>query len=175
MAPISPDNTKRYFLDYSTCGFDHTLLCRTESTVTASDAGGTIAAFLDAIDSVFRLITVVGFRVAVVGSNITTSVTWPGAGTYGSGAGSAYESAQYLDFVGRGGTGHRARVAVFGCIFSEVGNNYRLESAENALVAAAIAELTSDTSIFNDIDGQIPVWHTYANTGVNAYWRNKIR
>jgi hypothetical protein len=80
-----------------------------------------------------------------------------------------------MDFVGRGATGHRVRVAVFGCIIADYGGDYRLTGAESALVGNAIAELTSDVDIFNDIDYENPVWHNYANLGVNAYWRNKIR
>jgi hypothetical protein len=29
--------------------------------------------------------------------------------------------------------------------------------------------------MFLDIDFTVPVWKNYANVGVNAYWRNKIR
>jgi len=175
MAPISPDNTQRFFLDYTTCGYQHTLLCRAGSTVEASDAGGTIAAFLDAIDAEFRLLTIDGFRSAAPGTNITVPEVWPGAATYGAGAGQAFESAHYMDFVGRGPTGHRVRVAVFGMVNASAGSDYRLTAAENALVSAAIAELTSDAQIFVDIDYEVPIWHAYANVGVNAYWRNKIR
>jgi len=175
MAPISPDNTQRFFLDYDTCGYGHTLLCRAGSTVIAADAGATIAAFLAAIDANFRLLTIPGFRNALPGSNITTPVTWPGAATYGSGAGVKYETAQYWDFVGRGATGHRVRVSLFGAIASFAGDNYRVLPGEAPAVTDAITALTSDGDIFLDVDYEVPVWHTYANCGVNAYWSNKVR
>ena len=175
MAPINPNNTQRFFVDYTTCGEAHTLLCRAGSTVTAADAGATIAAFLATLDSQLRLVTITGFRSAAPGTNITVPETWPGDATYGDGAGSHFETAQYLDFVGRGSTGHRVRVAVFGAINSHVGDDYRMTSAESTVVADALAALTSDGDIFLDVDYQVPVWHTYANLGVNAYWRNKVR
>jgi hypothetical protein len=175
MPPISPDNTQRFFLDYTTCGYDHTMLCRAGSTVTPADAGATMAAFLAELDSQVRLVTITGFRSAAPGTNITVPQTWPGAATYGDGAGSAFESAQYIDFIGRGATGHRVRVALFGAINVQVGGDYRMSSAESTVVADAIAALTSDADIFLDVDYEIPVWHAYANLGVNAYWRNKIR
>jgi hypothetical protein len=175
MAPISPDNTQRFFVDYTVAGYQHTLLCRANSTVTAADAGATIAAFLAAIESSFYEITIDGFRSAASGTNITVPEVWPGAATYGSGAGDPKDTAHYMDFVGRGPTGHRVRVAVFGAIISDFGGDYRLSGSESALVGNAIAELTSDVDIFNDVDYGVPVWKNYANLGVNAYWRNKIR
>lgn len=175
MAALPSNNTKRFFLDYDTCGFGHTLLCRTTPTVTAADAGATINAFLLAIEAEFRLITVTGFRSAAEGSNLTFPETWPGDASFGAGAGSAFESAHYMDYVGRGQTGHRCRVAVFGMINASAGDDYRLTVAENVLVSNAIDELTSDANIFNDVDGQSVVWNPYANVGTNAYWRNKIR
>lgn len=175
MAPLSPDNTQRFYLDYSTCGFDHTLLCRAGSTVVAADAGATIAAFLDAIGGNFRLITVTGFRSSAPGTNLSFSEVWPGAATYGSGAGLAYETAQYWDFVGRGSTGRRVRVSVFGAIGYFGGTDYRITPAEAPDITDGLAALTSDGDIFLDIDYQVPIWHNYVDSGVNAYWRNKIR
>jgi hypothetical protein len=175
MAPLSPDHTPRYFLDYTTCGFEHTLMCRTDSGVDPADVSAVIAAFLAAIGGSFRQLDIVDFRFADAGTNITVPVTWGGAASYGSGSGSPYESAHYMDFIGRGSTGRRVRVAVFGMINSSAGGDYRLIPSESGVVAAAIAELTSDAQMFLDIDFTVPVWKNYANVGVNAYWRNKIR
>lgn len=175
MAPISPDNTQRFFLDYTVCGYPHTHLCRAGSTVTASDAGATIAAFFAALTSQFRLITVLGFRSAAPGTNITVPETWPGAATYGSGAGSPFETAQFLDFVGRGSTGHRVRASIFGCSGTNAGGDFRITPAEVSAIGDALDVLLSDGDIYLDIDYEVPVWHEYANSGQNAYWRNKIR
>lgn len=175
MAPISPDNTQRYYLDYETCSTNHTLLCRAGSTVVDSDASATIAAFLAALGSEINLLTVTGFRRSAPGSSVTNPVTWGGAATYGAGVGPLYKGAYYIDFVGRGATGHRVRVSVFGAVTVASTDNYRTLPGEASYVAACIAELTSDADIFLDVDYEIPTWHNYANIGINAYWRNKLR
>jgi hypothetical protein len=151
------------------------MLCRAGSTVIAADAGATMAAVFAAASSGMRLQTIDGFRSALPGTNISVPEVWPGAASYGSGAGTPYESAQYWDFVGRGSTGHRVRVALFGAIGVTAGGDYRISVGELSNIAAVLAELTSDGDIFLDIDYQVPVWHQYADSGVNAYWRNKIR
>jgi len=175
MPPISPDNTQRFWVDYTVATKGHSLMCRAGSTVVASDAGATMAAFIDALATQFYLITIDGFRSAAPGTNISVPETWPGDATYGSGAGDPKDSASYYDFVGRGSTGHRVRVALFGAKNASVGGDYRVTGAEQSEVTAALAALTSDGDIFLDIDYEVPVWHPYANCGVNAYWRNKIR
>jgi hypothetical protein len=77
--------------------------------------------------------------------------------------------------VGRGPTGRRVRVALFGAVIEQFGDDFRISGSENALVADAIAVLTSDGDIFLDVEYEVPVWHNYINLGSNAYWRNKIR
>jgi hypothetical protein len=175
MAPISPDNTQRFWVDYETCSTNHTLMCRAGSTVLAADAGATMAAFLAAFGSAIHLLTVSGFRSAAPGTNISVPETWPGAATYGSGVGPVYKGAYYADFVGRGSTGHRVRAAVFG-LNNPVGvDNFRYLASEATWVQDCLDALTSDGDIFLDIDYEVPVWKSYANSGGNAYWRNKIR
>lgn len=175
MAPISPDNTYRWWVDYTSCGEQHTLMCRSGSTVVASDAGATIAAFFAAHDSAIYETTIDGFRSAPSGTNFSVPEVWPGASSYGTGTGPKYAAAWYYDYVGRGNTGHRVRVALFGAILVQVGNDYRITPAEQGFVGDALAALTSDGDIFLDVDYEVPIWKQYANCGVNAYWRNKLR
>jgi hypothetical protein len=148
---------------------------RANSTVVASDAGATMAAFINALAGQFRLITIDAFRSSLPGSNVSVLETWPGAATYGSGAGSPFETAQYYDFVGRAPSGRRVRAALFGAINVQVGGDYRISTTEQTEVANALAELTSDVDMWLAVDYDNPVWHMYANCGVNAYWRNKVR
>jgi hypothetical protein len=164
-----------YFLDYTTCTEQHTLQMRCEPTTTDSDASGTIGAFLTAIDSQIYEMTIDGFRFRQAGSHVTLPAVWSGAASYGSGAGARAFTANYLDFVGRDPSGVRVRVAVFGAINITLGGDYRMSSSESSVVADAIAELTSDANMFWTVGGEVPVWNTYANLGVSAYWRNRIR
>lgn len=175
MPPISPSNTYRWFVDYTVAGYQHTVMMRSNSTVVATDAGATMAALFAAFDSAIYLTTIDGFRSAVSGTNVTNAEVWPGDASYGVGAGVPANSAQYYDMVGRGPAGHRVRVALFGAILVTDGGDYRMSSSEDALVANALAVLTSDVDMFLDVNYDNPVWKPYINLGVNAYWRNKIR
>lgn len=175
MAPMDPNNTQRFWVDYTTCGFGHTLLCRAGSTVTASDAGGIIGAFLAAFSGDIYQLTIDGFRSANPGSNISVPQIWPGASTYGSGAGPKNATANFYDFIGRGATGKRVRTGVFGAKTTVTNEDYRISVGEQAFVADCLAALTADADIFLDIDYEVPVWKNYCNSGTNAYWRNKIR
>lgn len=175
MAPLPPDNTPRYFLDYDTCGHGHTLMCRVNSTAVAADVAATISAFLTDLAPNLYLLTVTGFRFADAGTNVSLPVTWTGDATYGDDVGPEYASGQYYDFVGRSPGGRRVRVAVFGAISLQVGDNYRISVAESTDMQDALAELVSDVDHFLAIDFGTPIWNQYANSGVNAYWRNKIR
>jgi hypothetical protein len=175
MAPINPNNTQRFYVDYTVAGYQHTLQMRAGSTVEASDASATLAALFAAFDSAIYVATIDGFRSAAPGTNITVPEVWLGDAAYGVGAGVPANSAQYYDMVGRGATGHRVRVAIFGAILVTDGGDYRMSSSEDALVANALAVLTSDGDMFLDVDYEVPTWKPYINLGVNAYWRNKIR
>lgn len=175
MAPIPPNNTQRFWVDYTVSGHQHTLLCRAGSTVTPSDAGGIIGSFFAAFADNIYLTTIDGFRSAAPGVDFSTPQTWPGAATYGNGTGPNHTSAWFYDFVGRGDTGHRVRAAVFGAKTLTEGNDYRITPTEASWVADVLAALTSDGDIFLDVDYGVPIWKNYANSGTNAYWRNKLR
>jgi len=175
MPPTPPNTTDRYFLDYSTCGHDHTLIMRVETSIDETAASTKLDAFLGAMPSLFHQITIIGLRFQEAGTNISLPRTWSGATTYGGSGGQEYETAQFLDFVGRGLDGTRVRVAVFGCTFSEQGNNFRVTRVEQAEVGDAIDILNADLDYFQCVTGSQAVYYDYANSGQNAYWRNRIR
>ncbi len=175
LAPISPDNTQRFWVDYTVCGYQHTIQMRAGSTVEASDASAQMAALFAVFDSSLYECAIDGFRSAAPGTSISVPETWTGDASYGSGAGSPHKTAWYYGLIGRGPTGRKVRVYLFGAILEDYGGDYRISSAENALVGDAITALTSDGDMWLDVDYQVPVWHTYINVGPNAYWRNKIR
>jgi hypothetical protein len=175
LPPVEPSNTQRYWVDYTVAGHGHTLQMRTTDTVLDADAGATMAAFFAALTSQLLVLTIDGFRKAEINSNISFPVVWPGDDTYGAGAGDPYQSAHFMDFVGKGSGGRRVRASVFGVALEQFGGDYRMSAAESTVVADTIAVLTSDVEMWLDIGLNNPVWHNYANMGVNAYWRNKIR
>lgn len=177
MAPLPGNNTAVLYVDYSTCGHDHTLQCRYDDTASAGDAMALVDAFLTALDPGLTQTDIIGARVRDQGGSVTYPVTWTGAAQYGGTAGPAYKSAAYLDFVGRSIDGRRARIAVFGPgdFFDATNEDYRFTTADSAVIAAAVAVLEGGIGTPCSISGEAVNWHQYANTGVNAYWRNHIR
>lgn len=175
MAPLPPSSTKRYWLDYTVGGFTHSQQMRVVSGTTDAAANAAFDAVWTEMDSQLLLCTIIGMRVAAIGSNATFPVAWTGPSSYGAGVGQAYQTAQYYDFIGRGSSAKRVRVAFFGTINVQVGNDYRVSQLESTAIAPTIAALQADPNCFVDISGSLVAWHAYADCGVNAYWRNQIR
>lgn len=175
MAPLNPNNTERWFLDYTTCGEEHTLLMRAGLPITAADATAALDTFLDAFGTTIQQLTVNGLRRSLAGQNISLPQPWTGAATYGSGVGGHAVTAQYVDFVGRSTGGRRVRVAVFGYTTPVTNNDYRITEAEQAAIGEVLDFLNSTEGVFVAIDGNGVLWQQYANTGFNAYWQREIR
>jgi len=175
MAPTSPDNTARAWLDYTVAGQAHSQQMRVGVGVSDADVITAFDAAWTEMDSQLLECTITGLRRAAAGTNVSFPVTWTGPASYGSGAGDPYQSANYYDFIGRGVTGKRCRVSWFGTILSQFGGDYRLVSSESTIVADTITALQANASCFLDITGSLVAWHPYADVGVNAYWRNQIR
>lgn len=175
MAPLSPDSTKRWFLDYTTCSTDHTLEMRSVDSVTDIEASAAFDVFLTAIESQIYEMTVTGMRFADVGSNITLPATFSGALTYGSDDGPKDHGAVYVNFIGRSTGGRRVRAGVFGGRNFSLAGDYRVSDADSTVVGDGVSALTGNPDVWEAIDGRTVIWHRYFNIGTNAYWRNKIR
>lgn len=175
MAPLPPDSSARAWVDYHTCGEDHTAMIRFKAPATATDVADAFTAFVGAIGAFFALSTVISVREAADGSNISNPAagTWPVS--WGAGAGDHAMTAHYMDFVGRSVDGRRSRLALFGCLVNQQGDDYRATSAESSLVTDAVAVLNGVADIFLSINKFKPTYYPYANMGTNAYWRNRIR
>lgn len=175
MAPLPPDSTARVKVNYSTCGFEHTAMIRFKEPNTVDDVVTEFNALITAIGSLFYLSSFIDAQVAVSGSNVFNPVAggWPV--TWGSGVGPNYATAHYLDFVGRSLDGRRVRLALFGCQSYTSGDDYRALSTESAAVDDAVNVLNDAEGVFLSINGFQPIYKSYANIGVNAYWRNKVR
>jgi len=169
---LNPNNTERWFYDYTVLGDQHSLMMRAPDTLDAASAGEQIDAFLTAIAGGLIEITTVGLRVARAGSNITNNEGTVGlAATYGSGAGSAINAPLQVTFVGRSNDGHKARVGIFGWN-GQSDASWRMTVVENADVSAGVTFLQAITSsgFFTSISGEPVVWHPYANIGYNDHW-----
>lgn len=176
MAALNPNNTARLWLDYLTCGYNHSVQCRIGTGVLPSDGLDTLADLLDALSPSLYLLTVTGARLAVAGSNVSNPIPWPGEDTYGADVGPDAASANMFDFVGRSNDGRRVRACVFGARYAATSDgNYRSVPGEDAALGAARAVLIGTEGEFVTISGLAPDWKQYTNVGPNAYWRNHIR
>lgn len=175
MDPNLPiNNTRRYFLDYIVGNVQHTLCVRTGNDVPESEASTNIGGFLTQLAPILRQITIAGFRRAEAGSNVTNSVTWSGATTYGTGNQPVEDVPKYISFIGRDAFGERVRVFVFGVNLAPDAN-WRISATENTAVANAITYLRGRTTTFLSIRYMVPVWKSYANFGYHAYWQRQRR
>lgn len=175
MAPLPASNTKRYFLDYSVAGEEHTLVMRVGDATTDSLAAAAYEAFLNAFGTSILTLTVSGMRVAANGSNITLPAVYGETTTFGTGTGTTADTANYYGFVGRSTAGRRARISLFGAAINRLNGDYRAEAGASTNLDAVVDWLQSNPSYFRAIDGLGVNWKDYTNLGINAYWRNEIR
>jgi hypothetical protein len=175
VAPLPLDSTARYKFLYTTCGFDHTAQMRVGDGVSDADAATEFNAFITAAGGLFHASSLTGVLKAASGSNVFNPVVadWPVG--WGSTAGPADHTANFVDWVGRSLDGRRVRFSLFGCTFNSFNDSYRILAAEDAAVNDVVTVLNAAEGTFVSINGFQPVWKQYADIGVNAYWRNKVR
>ena len=175
MAPLPPNSTKRYYLDYDVASKQHTLIARCDSAVTAAQASTYFDNFLSALSPVLFQWTVLGMRVSAAGSNISVPASFTGTGLYGTGTGTPADSGGYASWVGRSGAGVRGRVTVFGSTVTATGGNWRAAPGENTTLDAALVELRAPVDFWWAVDALKINFNSYTNNGYNAYWRNHTR
>lgn len=174
MAPLPVDNTARTVVRYSSGGNTHDLVVRHANTAAPTAIGTAVDAFLTALDpNLWGMVVLDAIRYPVNVNISTPSILGIEGNTYGAGSPSTEQEPDYIDFVGRSIAGRRVRVTVFGP--TDLGGNYRVSIGEFASIAAALTALTSDADVFWAIDGTVPNWKSYANTGVNSYWQKQQR
>lgn len=175
MAPLPPNTTARVLLDYSVAGYEHTMECRIKTGATSQDAVDAMASLIGALDAQLYESTFVGLRRIDEGANVSYPLSETFAASWGDGAAVGNETAQYYDFVGRSADGRRVRVAIFGAKIVSNNDVYRLPKSLGGLWEDALDAIAADPDVFVTISEQSPLWHPYINTGINAYWRNKVR
>lgn len=172
MAPLSPDNTPRFRVHYTTVGRQHTMEVRSSSSPAA--VGTFLQNFFTTQGAVSFASVIDSVDFAVSGSNVFNPVTTGAEGhTWGSGAGNTTSIPYFINYIGRSTGGRRLRMAVFGHAGAPI--DYRYVAGENATVDNTIAVLVAAGGLLTCIDGITPVWKTYANVGFNAYWQRNVR
>ncbi len=172
MAPLAPSNTTRYRFHYTVTGKSHTMEVRSEGGVGA--AASVVDNLLTALTTLLFALVIDSCEVADLGSNVFNPiVSGIETNSYGSGSGSLEKVPQFANFVARSTGGRRLRLAVFGII--GFAGDYRFSAGESAVTDAAVASLVAAGANILVIDGLTPVWKTYVNAGVNAYWQKAVR
>lgn len=175
MAPLPGNLTDRLFVDYIVAQHQHTQVVRYSSPNTYQDAYDAFLSIAVALDDQLYASTLVGARVAVVGSNISLPVSVTGATTWGTGAAGDKATAQFYDFIGRGGDGRRVRATFFGAVTVDFEGLFRLQADDAVAFADALTAVDEAEGAYLTVSGGEAVWKAYINCGVNAYWRNQIR
>ena len=174
MTALPPSNTKRYFLDYQTCGEQHTMVMRVDDATTDAEASEHYGNLLVAMDALLFNLVVVRMRVAANGSNVTLPATFTGDTEFGSTDGGPEHVPFAWSFTGKDSVGRIAKVELFG-MKAAIGGNYRTLAVDDTSVEGAIAELATTDPVWLTIAGNAPFWNGYANQQINAYWQRQQR
>jgi len=176
MAALPPSNTARFWLDYSDGVNEHSITFRIAPTATLLTIKSQVDNFLLELEPGLHVITILGCRVAVAGSNVTNPTAWTGAATYGTGAMAAEDAPREVRFIGRSTDGREVSISVYGTSFS-VPATFRITSAANATIADAILALANASAlgVGLTISGEVPVWKAYASYNYNSYWEREAR
>jgi len=170
----SPTETTRYFLDYTTCGVQHTMTMRCDASVTDSQASTHFSDLFSAMEPLLLLTQVVRMRRAEEGSNISFPAIYSGTEEFGSTPGTGVNVPDFWSFTGKDSSGRQAKVEMFGRSIS-ANNNYRLAAVDDSSVEAALAELATSDPVWLSAGGSTPFWNQYANQTVSAYWQRQQR
>lgn len=170
---LDPSNTARAFMTYQVNGAVHTMMVRVGDTVSDGTISEAVGALLDAMDSLLYGSLFVKFERSAPGSNIRLPATWSGPTEWGDGEADQNAPTAW-SFTGKGTSGHKFALQIFGRS-TEQNNNWRLAAADDSAIAAALAALETTEDVFNNINGDAPIYNQYANQSMNAYWQRKAR
>jgi hypothetical protein len=171
---LPADNTSRAFLDYETCGQQHTLQVRVLEGATDSEVSSEVGSVCTAIGPICYVSTVIGLRRANIHSNVTVPAVWSGPASWGSGVGGTVVVPFMWSITGRDVTGHKVRWDWFGRSVN-ANSDYRLQSVDDSTVEAVLAAIDATEGTFVTINARTPILNKYANETVSGYWQRRLR
>jgi hypothetical protein len=176
MAPLPPENTARFWVDYSDGNHPHTLLLRYSPSAGLSAIQAVAAEFLAALSTDLYLLTITGARAAASGSVVSVPEAWGGDATYGSAAQPPASAPLQLCFVGRTTFGRIAKWFMYG-FKGVVPDSYRFFPGDDSVLDAAVTILRNAalTGKLLAIDGELPSVYPYVNIQFNSYWETQAR
>lgn len=172
MAPLPPDGTPRFRVNYDVTSNSHDFQIRSHASPSA--IGTLIDGFLTALSAALFGVAITTVEFAANGSNIFLPVTTGIEGnTYGSGTPTVQEVPWFYGFQGRGATGRKWHLDIFGAI--SLATNYRWTPGEYTVMDNAVAALQAfGTNLVDISDAEVSVY-SYVNAGANAHWQRKQR
>lgn len=176
LAPLPPDNTKRYFINYAADTYRHSIQCRVASSVSDADAVGELSDFVGILSaSAYSSTTWDGLDVAALGSNVRNPVSgWtPITGSQGGDAADLLRPF-FFTAVGRATSGRKTKFEMFGMSFT-TNAVWRITTADDAAVVDVVDWLVDHPLYFVAIDGTSPVWSYYLNFNYADHWVDVAR
>lgn len=174
MTALNPNNTERWWLDYTVNGHQHHIMMRTISGASSSDVSDTFDGLFTILSPDLYAVTVDDFRRALRLSNVTLPIPYLGSTTYGTGAGTGNDVPKFVSFTGRDNEGHKGRLEVFGWNGPQPAD-WRINAGEDSIIDAAVAYLVALDGFFLSINERDMTWHSYANYGLARYWQRVLR
>lgn|SRR5215211_3410821 len=171
---ISPDNTVRWYLHYTTQEVAHVVMSRSTTTIDNVQASALFHGFLTALEPFLNEIIIIKLEMSIEGSNVRIPQEWTEDTVYGTGSPAPIDRPAQLTLTGKDTLGHRVRVGMFG-VSGITDSNWRVSIGENAAVIGVLTSLIADTGFFLTIAGNVPFWNTYINYGANDHWVKKVR
>jgi len=184
MADFAPNFTARLRLRYSTLSKTHSLMWRAVNTVT--DPSGLISKlglFLGDLEPLlYDDWTILGTDFALADSDVFLPVANPTAptGAFSSAAAPRAAAAIPISFVSRSTAGGKGRFFLYGTglaqtLFDATEGDYRISSAEDANISAAIVRLNETSPALVCNDNHTAIWYEYVNIKPNDNWVRKQR
>lgn len=175
LGPFPQKTLARLFVDYAAFGKRHHMQFHIQGGTTQADAITAVRDVTSALLPMLHTTTQLdGARWADAGSNVSWPVTWALQAGTSTNVVPASEYPVYYDFVGRGLTGRRTRLMVFGGAVGRA-TDFRWTTADYSQVGAVLAALRAQVGIIRCVDGSEIRWKDYANTGLSSYWQRKYR
>jgi len=176
MAPYSPLNTPRFWLDYSDGVNSHAMMFRFANISQLETIKDGVAAYLTNLSPVLFLLTVQGARYSAADSPVSLPTIWGDAPTYGSGVMPDVQAPREIRFEGRTVNGVRASWSVYGAT-PGTPDTYRWSSEIIAEFSNALLQLQSMATdgLLVAVDLAAPQLYTYINVQYNSYWETRRR
>jgi len=177
MAPLPPQSTARFWVDYNDGENDHSLMVRfDEGDLTTGEVSDYVASFLESIEDFLYEITISGARYAAINSVVSIPVLWTGLSTYGVDPMPTLLAPREIRWEGRDQNGRRVNFSVYGGKFTSP-DTYRIVSDGANLPNVGVIAINDASSVgaFLTISGLRPTMKNYVNINFNSYWEAEAR